>query len=391
MGELVKKFKSSLKWIKPEHFLFFYLLFVPFRDFFPRIPIIDVSLLNLIGPLLTLFLLAEIFRKKRKLVNIPQNYFIIGFALAAVISALSAGNKIYSLVYLKCLARNIMLFFIITQIITSKKLLKQAILVLVISGLFASFFGISQYIFQFNLHNGRILGTHNDPNYFAAILVGLMPLSFYFFIEQKKIIFKAVFLSIFFIILLAFGLTQSRGGMIGFAAAFILVFFKQENKLKLLGLFFFFFLLFVLLLPASFWLRTATLVGYHEGKYNQDTMVMRTKYWSGGLRIFRDNPLLGVGPANHYLYMAQYVDIPAKASHNTFIDIAADLGIFGILFFILILIYTFINTRRFKNKLYYNYLEIGLIGLLVAGLFIGVHITPVLTWILMGMCSAKTK
>jgi O-antigen ligase len=95
-------------------------------------------------------------------------------------------------------------------------------------------------------------------------------------------------------------------------------------------------------------------------------------------QVIQANPLLGVGPANYYYYTPLYSILGYYVkfnSHNQYIDLLAQSGLLGLLFFVWFvveMIRTMWKLRR-KNTLdhfgyaYINASLAGLIGMLVAG------------------------
>ena len=100
----------------------------------------------------------------------------------------------------------------------------------------------------------------------------------------------------------------------------------------------------------------------------------RTAYWFGGLQMFRDNPLTGVGLGNYGPnYDARYYSAPFLISqvhaHNYYIHIAAETGIFGLfayLFLIGGLIRTGIDASRASMDGFPRAVAIGAVGVVVA-------------------------
>ncbi len=105
----------------------------------------------------------------------------------------------------------------------------------------------------------------------------------------------------------------------------------------------------------------------------------RTAYWFGGLQMFRDNILTGVGLGNYGPnYDATYYSTPFLKSqvhaHNYYIHIAAETGIFGLLTYLLLIggvLWTGVDaSRRACADGFVRALAIGGVGVIVA---IAVH------------------
>lgn len=96
----------------------------------------------------------------------------------------------------------------------------------------------------------------------------------------------------------------------------------------------------------------------HIGSYNVDTRLSR---WQGALRGLADEPWLGMGPGGA---LARYginsswaeMDTPTAATHNMYIEVAADLGVIGFGFFMLLIASSFVMTsfadgRDFRSEI----------------------------------------
>ena len=105
----------------------------------------------------------------------------------------------------------------------------------------------------------------------------------------------------------------------------------------------------------------------------------RTAYWFGGLQMFRDNILTGVGLGNYGpTYNATYYSTPFLKSqvhaHNYYIHIAAETGVFGLLTYLLLIggvLWTGVEaSRRAQGDSFARALAIGGVGV---GVAIAVH------------------
>ncbi|MDD5129948.1 MAG: O-antigen ligase family protein [Candidatus Omnitrophica bacterium] len=73
------------------------------------------------------------------------------------------------------------------------------------------------------------------------------------------------------------------------------------------------------------------------------SVVMRLSYWQESLNLIRAHPLVGVGPGNFNLQLSRY-------AHNSYLQILAEMGIFGLLSLIWIILrvfkFSFINLKK---------------------------------------------
>jgi O-antigen ligase len=231
-------------------------------------------------------------------------------------------------------------------------------------------------------------GAMYDPNDLAYFLVSLFPLSF-FYLAHNEGIFKKIFATT--IALLSVGiilLTGSRCGFIGLLAVSILFFFTKLVGLK--------WSLKVLLLVAS----VIVLMLYDkelnmgrfkalseiQGDYNVTAEDGRLGIWKKGFRLILSNPITGVGvncfgQAIGEMRQAEN-EIPRwQAEHNSFLQIAAEVGLIGFIIFGALVFGCIKNFSRIRRvevltpearevKTVAGLLQVGFIGSLLVAFFL---------------------
>lgn len=130
------------------------------------------------------------------------------------------------------------------------------------------------------------------------------------------------------------------------------------------------------------------------------TSVTRKTYWADGIEIMRDYPALGIGYRNWLPYYRRHYNPVGEVPHNIFIEAGAELGIVGLVGFVLLILATFVlnrRTRRIASRLegveakYLWALGYGLdgalIGFLIGGMFVTVLYYPFF-WVNLAMTVA---
>ena len=237
----------------------------------------------------------------------------------------------------------------------------------------------------------RVFSTLGQPNWLAAWLVALMPITWALSIKSKvkSINFWVWILlsSLFFLTLLY---TRSRSGLLGFASATALfwpiVFFFHKGKVNLKTLMKPFLILnslFVILALASGTPWTPSmqeLINKNksavESQLSQDAKPagpalevggtesgqIRKIVWRGALKLWRDYPILGTGvetfafsyykarPVEHNL-VSEWEYLYNKA-HNEYLNFAATTGTLGLLSYLFLIggiIFQIAKELRIKN------------------------------------------
>lgn len=201
----------------------------------------------------------------------------------------------------------------------------------------------------------RVTGTFAHPNLFGAFLLALSPFLFYYpFTRKLGSLIKLLFgLSLVF--------TFSRAVWI-FFISFLLYFWRRKKQwmIGIAGL------TVVLLLSSVISGRLTSIPqAFEEG----GSMSVRFKLFEEGLTIVKEFPLFGVG-LNRSLEYYAYTPVTDIFTirkpdafykiHNTFLEIATEIGLPGLLFFILFLINVFNVKRDGANTIFYSSSRAGL-------------------------------
>ena len=143
----------------------------------------------------------------------------------------------------------------------------------------------------------------------------------------------------------------------------------------------------------QFWQRQKTIDNYEQ----EGSASSRIYLWRGAIEMWKDHPL-GLGGDGYQALVMDYVpelreimeEKGAKTVHNTFLLVLVEWGFVGVILFLGFLIHTFlilgrIRRDRFKAPSYRYYvdavaIQMGLIGILVAGIFHNRLYSEVIYW-----------
>ncbi|HOJ64337.1 MAG TPA: O-antigen ligase family protein [Spirochaetota bacterium] len=227
----------------------------------------------------------------------------------------------------------------------------------------------------FNFGSYRPNFSFGNTTYFAAYYIALFPLSIASVIiwyDAKKKIYENWF-SILNAVIVLLGalpllLSQSRASLLGIYLAIFIVFipglFLMLPKIKLpvkIGmivlLIFLFIALPIILLkyPPPFVNklvpRLVATIANPEFFIND-----RMNGWSGGLGLFKDHPIFGAGLGSVYASSFKYMNNlfyiysdsnSFKHAHGEYFEILGEAGLFGIIFFSILVLFILVNM--FKN------------------------------------------
>jgi O-antigen ligase len=251
----------------------------------------------------------------------------------------------------------------------------------------------------------RIMGTFLDPNFFAQVMVVIIPLALNRLLYEEKLFYKflalwslaASFLTVIF--------TFSRGGFLALSLVLgLLVIWRKPPLVAVLSGLLILFLL-IPFLPPTYFERIQTILEYlpFRGSDVRGEVSFRGRLseYEVGWQMFTDNPILGIGYEN---YPAYYLDYSIKlgldprrterSAHSLYLEILAEQGLVGMLFFGLIL-YSIYKSLTKSRKIFLKIMmqgyadmalsfQIGLTGYLAAAVFIH-GAFPRNLWLLIGV------
>jgi len=387
------KIKALLASFNNQHMSFkFICLYIGFeyirpQSLYPSIDILPWSQLLLILSFTTLF-----FDKTVVKTSNTMNKLFGAFVIVVLLSSLFAYKPEASWDFRNTMLGWVLVYFIITKSINSEERLILFILAYLLFNLKMGQHGAFSWASRgFSFKSFGLVGApgwfKNSGEYAIQMLVfGSLALAFVFSVKDylgryKKLILFAAASTGYITVIGA----SSRGSQVALAAMSLWFLANQKNGLKgVLALSIVSLLLYNLLPDEQ--LQRFTEMGEDANS------LQRLAYWEAGIEIIKDNPLIGVGYNNWLSYMRfLYPDglgvmNIVQESHNIYIQAASELGITGLVIFILMIVSAFSfnsrsrnNALKLNNKLYYNLsygLDAGLIGYLVAGSFVTVLYYP---------------
>lgn len=279
-------------------------------------------------------------------------------------------------------------------------------------------FGIDKSIWVQDVQS-RVFSTLGQPNWLAAWLVALMPISWALALEKLKTNFKFQILKPRFLIYFSLSLlffwtmifTKSRSGYLGMATAFVifwvLLLWNERKNIKkhiaallLIGGSFF---AVIVISGTEYTPSISSIVNPQHTTLNTQTQVsegpaletggtesgkIREIVWKGAIQVWLHYPVFGTGvetfaysyykfrPAEHNL-VSEWDFIYNKA-HNEFLNVAADTGTVGLLSYLVLIgftAYLLFEQQRSDGNLIALALLAGYVSLSVTNFF-GFSVVP---------------
>lgn len=267
-----------------------------------------------------------------------------------------------------------------------KEQLKQLVKVACISGVITSIIAII-YPWQIDEFLGRIGGTLGHPTNLATFLVILIPFLITEFFESHKKSEKIFWIASIAIMLLSLYLSGSRAGLLGLFAEIILFVAIFKKKFLLIPLFCMLIGVFVFSWRLSF------------NEESMRSINTRLVTWPKIIEMIIENPFFGTGQETFMESFKSHKpqeflnleDINAELdrAHNEPLDITATTGIFGLIFYISIILYALKWAFKKTSPIIIKTAGISILGLSITNLFgfpLTIHNT--FFWLLLGIIFA---
>lgn len=251
--------------------------------------------------------------------------------------------------------------------------------------------------------SNRLAGGLGEPNFLAAVLIPALVFALFMLGSTERAAARRWLLwGLVLLFTVAIFMTQSRGGLVALAVTFVaaLLFGSRRTRrhfAALGGVAASFGLVYYAAFASSWALERLENPGGGTG---------RADLWSVATDVIADHPVLGVGAGNFPIVAPQYaaepinlplarlvVDTP-KVAHNTYLGVFADLGIVGLLAFVMIVLSTLFLARRATRyfarsgevelELLCRAVFVGLVGMLAAFVFLSGEYEKRL-WLLLGL------
>ncbi len=315
----------------------------------------------------------------------PLNSMLAAYVAAVALSVVfSQYHQLSFLGFFGKLLRGVFLYSAFVEVFTVDKHLRTFVLVWTASAFLAALSGLCQFFYghdflrQTPLTNGRVASSLRHANDFGAYIVSICPLLLAFLINCKASFFERVApggrsrrLAMALLVCVAaltlmwcLGLTMSRGAWVGFFMGVVLIGVWRKAFLPLVALLIAGFIM--LFSPVMLQTRNANLFGDNivDKTAFQAEEALRTSktghlpsrtiagfipktvldlgsgrkaFWTEAWHIFKAYPVWGSG-INTYSQMGQRYKIDwGGYPHNSYLQMAAEVGILGMLTYFLFL------------------------------------------------------
>jgi len=323
--------------------------------------------------IIVFFIIKKAFQKELKLPATPINislYILCGIVFITFLRSEYFSESIRG--FIRIVKFAFLYFALIDFFKSDAKRLKRTFWVLMIVAFITFLNGIFQSIYGFDIlrhrdiikddYLRRIQASFIHPNDFGAYIIFILSLTLCFFsskLNKGQRIFLAMNCLIGCYCLFK---TSSRGAWIGMLLGILVYFFFYKKKISMIVPLVV--IVFIMFSPHGFDRMKSLFTS------EQNTVWERVQLWKGTWNMVKVHPFFGFGINTFSRYFPQYK--PSEYwgimySHNSYLQMWSEIGIFGLLAFLSIIFTVLgVTLRNMRKKL-----QKGLEGFMLLGLVAG--------------------
>jgi O-antigen ligase len=241
--------------------------------------------------------------------------------------------KVFSDLYVKI----ILIFALMVTTLTTPKRLRQLTWLMIVASGYLAARGVLDYARGVNLTEGDRLkgavgGIFENPNDLALNLVTFLAPTIFIIILERRPLRRLMASGIALLMLAAIVATKSRGGFLGLSAMLLVVaYYTIKVKPQWIFAGVLTVVIAVPMLPQRFWDRMDSITnGENDATGSREA---RLRLMQQALQVFAENPLTGIGAGQFENYNGPGAIERNRATHNVWLQVAAELGIFGLAIF----------------------------------------------------------
>ena len=334
-------------------------LFLRPQDVFPVLDVLHLAELSAMAGLLSLFT-GRLARRQAITRITPEFAGVLAFGAVLLVTApfsiwfggaLGTFQDLYSKV--------ILVYLLAVNVLISPKRLERLTWLLVLALGYLAFRAMIDYARGINMtaHGTRVRGSvggiMKNPNDLALNMVVFLPFAAYIAMEATSGLKRLTAAACGACMIGAIVASGSRGGFLGFGVMIVVLgafAARRRPGFVLVGVLVA--LCALPVVPASYWRRVASITD--DSKDDVQSSQARRTLMSESVAAFVAHPLTGVGAGMFKNWNPHDREEAWHESHNVWLQVAAELGLFGLAAFLFLVVRAFasvVQTRRLLRRL----------------------------------------
>jgi O-antigen ligase len=251
----------------------------------------------------------------------------------------------------------ILIFLLMVNTLLWPRRVEQVTWIIVLATGYIAFRAVFDYARGINLvENGRVRGAiggmFQNSNDLALNMVAILPLALSFVLRPVSLVRRGIAVACTGLMFMTIVASQSRSGSLGLGTVVIVMaVLTLRRKPGLVAAGVIATILALPMLPTSYWARLSSITNAEKdatGSREARRVLLWESYYT-----FLERPLTGVGAGQFKNYQPDARDAAWHESHNAILQVAAELGIVGVLIFLFLLsraLYAPIQTRHLLKR-----------------------------------------
>ena len=242
----------------------------------------------------------------------------------------------------------ILIFALMVSTITSPRRIRQMTWIMITASGYIASRAVFDYLRGVNLVEGNRVrgalgGMFENPNDLALNLVTFLAPTLFIIFEEKKAFRRLVACAIAVAMLAAIVFTKSRSGFLGLIGmTAVVLYYVAKVKPAVVGGALLVGMMALPMMPSSFWDRMDSIFNAEEDPTG--SRAARLRLFDQGMEVFLENPVTGIGAGQFQNYDAPGMIEKWRVTHNVWLQVAAELGMFGLM------IFAFLVTRAYTSS-----------------------------------------
>lgn len=338
------------------------------------------------------------------------DFFLVMVLLAGFLAACFAPHQDKAWDQVVDLLRYGLIVFLLGRVVNNSWRLRIFFLLYIVLNLKMAQFVIHNYLLDvargmsqaaiaaYGVGAGSVGFFANAADFGVAMCVA-WPIAMYLIPGERSWYTRLLYLGSAFVFFVALLVCGTRGGVVGAVGIGIVALAKNTKRLATVAMVAVLIAGIVFVLPEGMREKFKSA----ENPTQDETANNRLLLWKAGWRMFKDHPILGVGPANFPMVRSEHYatpDLPPKptVTHSTYVEVLSQFGTLGMLSLLGLWFSIFrvnAKTRKllaaanpeYRRSLEYSLaigLDLALVGFLGSGAFVAVFTYPHI-WLLAGI------
>jgi O-antigen ligase len=311
----------------------------------------DITVIKYLGGACLLYALLHLGQRRTvpRYFQTGQSWLFLFFVLIAgvsyVLKGLSFNLELSPLISYFAM---FLLFFITISVVDTPERLRQTLLAIIASGAWASLYVLREWQKYRNVYvDFRPGSAAGDSNEFSLSVLFCLPIAFCL-LRQSRVRWQRWFaLGCLALALPADILAASRGGFLGLCLACLYLVWHSRRRTRNLVL------ISLALIPLLLEMPNSPLRRLLHPQTSVVSDQAHLDAWTAGLRMIEAHPLTGIGLGNFKPLMPFYRDKNSQTdsvAHNTFLEVAAEMGLPTLLIFLGILYWSYRALGKARQR-----------------------------------------